>query len=196
MRILCLLYLIVGLSISPSPSSFEAELNRIARDFYSSTLDDCDNLKRKADYLSDDIEEALEEEEDYSTYEIGQLRQLLKEAEALEDYIGAVGGCGNYIPSISDFDLANRRVRASLFEIQSGQFCVQLILVELENFKTVMAYNNSSSNYKVSHQWQVPGSMRSGNGEMGLSKYSVRRIQNFGVETSTPKFANVRCRPF
>lgn len=95
--------------------NFEYQLIEITRNFKEKIMDkdECEKLKREADDLGDEIELAMEMEEEYTPAEMAELKKLKIEAEAMEEYIGSVGNCGNYVPTIANFNLANKRVRNS-----------------------------------------------------------------------------------
>lgn len=187
-------------NIQETPSDFDYELSDIARDFRNEIMneDECENLKRAADDLVDEIEEAIEMYGEYSIAEILELKKLKKEAEALEQFIAAVGDCGNYIPSIEEFNLANQRVRARVSYVSKNKYCVDMILVEIGDYVAYLAENNSSKNYTVSYKWKVTNGMSTGNGTMGLSKYSVRHIYNNRDEIAQKNISifGVNCKEF
>ncbi len=168
------------INLQETPSDFDYKLSDIARDFRNEIMneDECENLKRAADELVDEIEEVIEMDDEYSSTEIAELKKLKKEAEALEQFIAAVGDVGNYSPSIEEFNLANRRIRASVHYVSRNNYCVDIILVEIGDYVAYLTENNSSKNYTVSYKWKVPNGMSTGNGTMGLSKYSARHIYN------------------
>ena len=138
--------------------------------------DECEKQKRAADDLSDDINDAIKNTDEYNYDEIIELKKLEKEAEALEEFIAAVGNCGNYIPSIKIFNLANKRVGASVVSIVKDKYCVDVISVTIGNHVAYLGENNSTNNYTITYKWKTPNAMNSGNGTMGLSALSVRHI--------------------
>lgn len=165
-------------SLKESPNDFEYKLSDIVRKFKSEVMDkdECEKQKRAADDLADDIEDAIKNVDEYNSDEIIELKKLQKEAEALEEFIAAVGNCGNYIPSIKNFNLANRRVGANVASIIKDKYCVDVISVSIGNYVAYLGENNSSKNYTVTYKWKAPNGMNTGNGTMGLSQLSVRHI--------------------
>ena len=183
MKIYYLKALILVLSFSniqEFPSDFDYKLSDIVRRFKEEIMnkDVCENLKNETNYLVDDINDSLDKEGEYSYDEVLELKKLKKEAEALEEFIASVGDCGNYIPSIKDFNLANQRVNASISYVIKDKYCVDIILVEIGDYITYLAKNNSSKNLTISYKWKVPNGVNRGSGTMGLLKYSVRHIYN------------------
>lgn len=160
------------------PNDFDYELSQIVRKFKEEIMDEdeCENQKNEAGDLAEDIEDAIKKEGDYTSDEINTLKKLKKEAQALEGFIAVVGNCGNYIPSLDDFNLANRRVGASVVGISKGVFCVDVISVSIDDYVAYLGENNSLKNYTVSYKWKAPNGMNTGEGTMGLSKKSVRHI--------------------
>ena len=81
-----------------SPNDFDYRLSDIVRKFKLEIMDkdECEKQKRAADALSDDINDAIKNTDEYNYDEIIELKKLEKEAEALEEFIAAVGNCGNY----------------------------------------------------------------------------------------------------
>jgi hypothetical protein len=161
-----------------SPNDFDYRLSDIVRKFKLEIMDkdECEKQKRAADDLSDDINDAIKNTDEYNYDEIIELKKLEKEAEALEEFIAAVGNCGNYIPSIKIFNLANKRVGASVVSIVKDKYCVDVISVTIGNHVAYLGENNSTNNYTITYKWKTPNAMNSGNGTMGLSALSVRHI--------------------
>ena len=193
--------LILGISnIQETPSDFDYKLSDIAREFRNKIMneDECENLKRDADDLIDEIEDAIEMEDEYSYDEIIELKKLKKEAEALEDFIASVGDCGNYIPSINDFYLANQRINANVSYVIKDKYCVDIIIVQIGDYVAYLAKNSMSKNYTVSYKWKVQNGMSSGNGTMGLTKQSVRHIYNNREEPTKKNILiyDINCKEF
>jgi hypothetical protein len=71
--------LILGISnIQETPSDFDYKLSDIAREFRNKIMNEgeCENLKRDTDDLIDEIEDAIEMEDEYSYDEIIELKKL------------------------------------------------------------------------------------------------------------------------
>lgn len=187
-------------NLKETSSDFDFKLSDIARNFRNEIMnkDKCENLKRACDDLVDEIEGAIEMDDNYSHDEILELKKLKKEAEALEQFIASVGDCGNYIPSIDQFNLANQRIKANFSYVSRNEYCVDIILVEIGDYVAYLAKNNSSKNYTVSYKWEVPSRMNTGNGTMGLSEYSLRHIYNNRDETTQKSISifEVKCKEF
>ncbi|MEZ5003926.1 MAG: hypothetical protein R2730_12935 [Chitinophagales bacterium] len=187
-------------SYSDSPSDFEYELTKIVRAFKANIMDEdeCEDLKYEADDLADDIEDALDDSDNYTREEILKLKQLKKEAEALEEFIACVGHVGNYIPTLEDFNLANKRVRANVAIVSNNEFCIDVIVVNTGDYVAYLGKNSTDKNFTVSYEWKAVGATSSGNGTMGLSKQSVRHIYDNRDKPnqSSIKVFNVTCKEF
>lgn len=165
-------------------NDYDSDLTRISNDFRETIFDEdeCTNLKNEVGDVSNAIEEDIDSD-DYSIDEKNQLKVLLKEADALEDYIASIGNCGNYIPSIEKFNLANRRVGGSVSIISLDKYCVDVISVTIGDYICYLAKNNTTNNFTVSYKWTTPNGMHKGNGTMGLYGKSVRHIYDNRDET-------------
>lgn len=187
-------------SFKVTPSDFDYKLSEIARKFRIEimSLDECENLKTLTYYLVDEINDAIEMVEEYSYEEKLELKKLKKEAEALVQFIAVVGDCGNYTPSIDEFNLANKRVNARVSSVIKDKYCVDVILVEIGNYTTFLIKNKSAINYTVSYKYKTRDEMSIGSGKMGLSKYSVRNILNNREETTKKNisFFEISCKEF
>ncbi len=182
-----------------SPSSYESKLSNIASDFREKIMeeDDCKNLMYDASRVADDIDDELKKE-DYSSAEISQFKEVKRKAEALESYIGSVGGCLNTVPTIEEFNLANRMVGGSVSNVVQGKFCVDFISVTIDKYKVYLGENNSNSNYTVSYSLKAPDGLNSGKGTMGLSAKSVRHIYDNRKKPNQKTIIvyGVTCKPF
>lgn len=158
-------------------NDFDYELTGIVNDFRRDVMNKsrCEDLKRKADYLSDDIQKYLNEE-DVDQYEKDKLRQLKKETEAIEEYIGSVGDCGTYFPKMDDLILANNRIDGNITSQLKNKFCVDVITVTINEYVATLAYNNTINDYSITYKWKLSTGMSSGNGSMGLPSQCVRHM--------------------
>lgn len=171
--------LLVGVfDFKKSPGDFDNELTFIARKFVEVIMDkdECEKQKSAADDLADEIQRAIKQIDRYNSSELAVLKQLKNEAEAMEKFIGVVADCGNYFPSIDDFNLANRRVRANVVNIIKDKHCIDIITVSIGDYAAYLGLNNSTNNYTVIYKWKSLNGMTTGNGKMGLFKSSVRHI--------------------
>jgi len=187
-------------SLPESPNDFDYKLSDIVRNFKSDIMDkdECENQKRAAGDLADDIEDAIKNVDEYNSDEIIELKQLEKEAIALEEFISSVGNCGNFPPTIKNFNLANRRVGANVSIIIKDKYCVDVISVSIGNYVAYLGENNTSKNYTVTYNWKAPTGMNTGNGTMGLSKLSVRHIYNNREKPSQKNISvfGIACKEF
>ena len=145
MKIFLIYFIIVifgWIRFKDSPSSYESKLSSIAIDFRNKIMEeyDCKNLMYYASRVADDIDNELKKE-DYSTAEILEFKELKRKAEALEKYIGTVGGCGNNFPTIEEFNIANRLVGGNVANVVQGKFCVDFISVSIDKYIVYIAEN-------------------------------------------------------
>ena len=185
--------------LNDTPSSYESKLSNIASDFREKIMekDDCKNLMYDASRVADDIDDELKKE-DYSASEISQFKEVKRKAEALESYIGSVGGCSNTFPTVEEFNLANRIVGGSVSNLVQAKFCVDFISVSIDKYKVYLGENNSNSNYTVSYSWKAPDGLNSGKGTMGLSAKNIRHIYDNREKPNQKKISifGVTCKPF
>ncbi len=186
------------LNSQETPSDFDYKLSNIAHNFRNEIMNknECENLKRDTEDLVDEIEEAIEMDDRYTNDEIQELKKLKKEAEAIEQFIASVGDCGNYIPSIKEFNLANQRIRANVSYVSKNKYCVDIILVEIGDYVAYLAKNNTTKNYTLSYKWKTPNGFKSGNGTMGIIKYSIRHFYNNRDDISKKniKVLDINCK--
>jgi hypothetical protein len=143
--------------------------------FRSICKQECQSLMYEASDVADDIQSNLKKE-DYSESEVVQFKALIKKARALENYIGAVGSCSNVLPTIEQFYLANKMVGGTIGTISKEDFCIDFISVTINKYFVVLSENNTNENYKVSYNWKIQGSSKTGNGIIGLSSKSLRSV--------------------
>ena len=163
---------------SDSPSDFERKLSSIANEFREKIMneDDCKDLMNDASRIADDIEDELKEDDKYSASEVNQFKEVKKKAEALESFIGTVGGCSSSSATIEDFNIANRMVGFSVTNVVQGKFCVDFISVSTEQYIVYLGENNAINNYVVTYKHKSPNGMNTGSGYFGLSSKSVRHL--------------------
>lgn len=179
MKISLILFLL-SISIfrtSSSPSDYEYKLFNIASDFRNNIMDEdkCRRLLNDASSIVYDIEGEIKNNE-FSNTELSEYKTVKKKAEALQAYIGAVGGSTNAMPTISEFMYANSLVRGDVATLFQEKFCIDIISVKIDNFTAYLGENNTNSNYSVSYKWKSPDGISKGNGTMGLPKKTVRHI--------------------
>lgn len=182
MKIFFLLFLFIPLKeIKKSPSDFENELTYIVKNFKEDIMDEykCNRLMNDAGSISDKIEYELDDSSKYSSYEISQLRELKTKADALQSYIGGVGGCASAMfPSFKEFEIANQMVGGSVTYVNQRKFCVDFISVSIGNYVVYLAKNITSTNYMVKYNWKNSTGTSKGNGTMGLPEKTIRSIYN------------------
>jgi hypothetical protein len=182
MKMFFLLFLFIPIKeIKKSPSNFENDLNYIVAKFKEDIMNEyeCKKLMNDAGYISDKIVKEINNSNQYSSYEISQLKELKTKADALESYIGGVGGCASAMfPSIKEFEIANQMVWGSVSYVNQGKFCVDFIFVTIGNYVVYMSKNNNSTSYTIKYNWKSSNGTSKGNGTMGLPEKTVRSIYN------------------
>jgi hypothetical protein len=180
MKIFFLLFLFIPLKeIKKSPPDFENELTHIVKNFKENIMDErkCSRLMNDAGSVSNDIEEELNNSNQYSSYEISQLRELKTKADAIQSYIGGVGSCASAMfPTFKEFEIANQMVWGSVSFVNQGKFCVDFISVTIGNYVVYMAKNNSSTSSIIKYNWKNSNGTSKGNGTMGLPDKTIRSI--------------------
>ncbi|TLP79237.1 hypothetical protein [Maribacter sp. ACAM166] len=163
-----------------SPDDFNRDLSRIVDDFKEAIMDEdeCDDLKDKAEDIADDIEELLEDSDDFSPEEISQFKQLKTEAENIEDFIAVVSGVGNAFPKTTDFKEVNRKVRMDIYTLGKYDFCVDVQVAEIGDYRAYLVTNNSGNNVRLKINWKTANGASSGSSEVGMLGKSIRHILN------------------
>lgn len=161
-------------------NNFDYKLSEIVDEFKQGIMikSKCEDQKREANFLVEDIKKALKNEYNYSTVEMRSLNVLQKEAEALEQYIAVVGNCGGNILSSDNFYMINKKVGGSVLNTMNKKLCVDVISVKIGAYVTYLAENSSTKNYTIKYKWngKVANGTNKGNGEAGMLKNSLRNI--------------------
>tara|TARA_R110001606_G_scaffold288803_2_gene436917 strand:- start:24 stop:632 length:609 start_codon:yes stop_codon:yes gene_type:complete len=161
-----------------SPSDLDRELMNIARDLKKLILDEdeCEELKDKAEDIEDEIEELLEESEDFSPEEISELKQLKNLAANIQDFITVVAGVGNAFPKTIDFKQVNDKVRIDIYTLEKYDFCVDVQIAEIGDYRAYLVTNNSVNNVRLKINWKTANRASSGSSEVGMLGKSIRHI--------------------
>ena len=200
--LIVLIFLGIGLPCAAiqSPSSLDSELSRIARDFKEVIMDEdeCDKLKDKAEDIADEIEELLKKSPDFSPEEISQLRHLKTEAEGIEDFIAVVAGVGSEVAKLEDFIKANDRINADIYYFSKEELCVDLLIVEINDYQAFLVANNSIKNVTLNYEWKAKDKSSHGNSKSGMASKSIRHMLN---NRDCPiinniDFQNITCQEF
>lgn len=182
-----------------SPEDFNRELSRIVGDFQEVIMDEneCDDLKDEAEDIADEIEELLEKSENFSHEEISQLKQLKTEAENIEDFITVVAGVGNAFPKLTDFKEVNEKVGVQIFRLSQYEFCVDVLVIEIDEYRAYLVGNNSTKNVRLTINWKANNGSRSGKSEVGMVGNSIRHILD-NRDDSLEKLIiqSITCREF
>lgn len=165
-----------------SLNNFDYKLSEIVDEFRQVIMNKskCEDQKREASFLVEDIKKALKNEYRYSTVEISNLNALQKEAEALEQFIAVVGNCGGNILSSDNFYLINEKVEGSVLNATNKKLCIDIISVKIGAYVTYLAENSSTKNYTINYRWngKLANGTNNGNGTTGMAKKSIRNIYN------------------
>ena len=183
-----------------NPRDFDRQLSTIAEDFKEVIMDEdeCEELKDKAEYISKEIEELLEESEGFSSEEILQLEQLKTEAEGIEDFIAVVAGVGSAVPKVKDFIRANERMGVGLYYISQEEYCVDILVVEIDEYVTYLASNNSNKSFRLNFEWKTKDKSSFGSSKVGMSSKTIRSMLNNRDYTlkNNIDFKNIECIEF
>lgn len=159
-------------------NDYDYQLSKIVSNFKENIKNksECESLKRKANYLSDDIKTSINDANLDSNEKI-KLGQLLKETKAVEEFIGSIGNAGNSMfIEMAKIQLANGRINASISKLAKYKYCVDIYQISLNGYIATMAFNNSTENYSIYYKWKSFDGQKSGNGNMGLPNNSMRHI--------------------
>jgi hypothetical protein len=176
---------------------FDSQLNAVVTDFKQNIFDQqkCEAASQKAGTIADAIEEAMNEE-GLSKGDRKKLEELKKEAEALEDYILAIGGINDGFETVEKMNLANARVHGDISAVQKGDFCVDIISVSIGDFICYLAENNSSKIISVNYKWKGPDGTKSGSGTVKVFANSVHAMYSNRKDKDTKKvtFMGLTCK--
>lgn len=194
--LLCLPFLSFT-SINTSTEDFDTQLNAVVTDFKQNIFDQakCEAASKKAGEISDAIEEALNED-GVDKSERKKLEGLKKEAEALEDFILAIGDINGGFETVEKMNLANSRVKADISNVQKGDFCVDIISVTIGEFICYLAENNGSKIISVNYKWKGPDGTKSGSGTIKVFPTSVHAMYSNRKDKGTKdiKFMGLTCK--
>jgi hypothetical protein len=160
-----------------SATDYDAQLNEVVADFKQNIFDQqkCEAASKKAGDIADAIEEAMNED-GLDKAERKKLEALKKEAEAVEDYILAVGDINDGFETVEKMNLANARVHGDIHEVQKGDFCTDIISVTIGDYICYLAENNSSKIISVNFKWKGPAGAKSGSGTIKVFAESVHAM--------------------
>ncbi|MDQ3108366.1 MAG: hypothetical protein M3R17_00595 [Bacteroidota bacterium] len=192
-----ILPLLLFTSFRISTTDFDAQLNEVVADFKQNIFDQqkCESASKKAGDISDAIEEALNED-GLDKSERKKLEGLKKEAEALEDYILAIGDITGGFETVEKMNLANSRVKGEITSVQKGDFCVDIISVSIGDFICYLAENNSSKIISVNYKWKGPDGTKSGSGTIKVFAASVYAMYSNRKDKEVKKvtFMGLTCK--
>jgi hypothetical protein len=164
-------------SFRTSTDDFNAQLDAVVTDFKQNIFDEqkCQAASSKAGSIADAIEEALNGD-GLDKGERKKLEGLKKEAEALEDYISAVGDINGGFITVEKMNLANARVHGDISAVQKGDFCTDIVSVSIGDFICYLAENNGSKIISVNYKWKGPDGAKSGSGTVTVYANSVHAM--------------------
>lgn len=201
-------YLILSLAIlfffhpilKENPKDFDYKLSNIVNAFKRGILDsdECDRKKLEVQYLIEEIDEAIKDEGEYTLDEIISLKNIKKDAQAIEEYFAVIGNCGGNDFTLENFYLANRRVGGNISNVINGVFCVDVISVTIGDYIAYLANNNSTKDNKITYKWKGNNGNNTGDGNIWLSHKSVRHIYDNRENLSLKKITvySITCKEF
>lgn len=189
-------YLVLFFVILCQDQSFESRLNSICRNFQDQPTDKalCEQLQNDAEELVEEID--LEIKNETNPQIISTYNKLKDEANAVVDFIGAVGNCSQTILSQDRLRLVGKRINYRLSKVGKEEFCVNLISISIGSYTCFLFENNSANNYVIQFQWKTQDGRESGNGKMGLPSHSVRPVRDNRESLRIPRPTVVTCRMF
>lgn len=171
---------------------FDDTLSDIVQGFIEEIMDlsECEYQIDEVDDLIDDMSEAIDDwDEEDSFDDLRQLKSLLKEAEAVEDFFQGVCPSTGRISSIENMFLANQRIDADIAYVVKDKFCIDVISITIGRYVAFFYMNDTSKNFKVSHKWQSVEGYPAGHGNFGLASRSLLQFANSREEI---KLKNIR----
>jgi hypothetical protein len=199
-KLLLLLLCLPFLSFIPTritAEDFDAQLNAVVADFKQNIFDQakCEAASQKAGTISDAIEDALNED-GVDKGERKKLEGLKKEADALEDFILAIGDINGGFETVEKMNLANSRVKAEISGVQKGDFCVDIISVSIGDYICYLAENNGSKIISVNYKWKGPAGTKSGSGTVKVFANSVHAMYSNRKDPGTKElvFMGLTCK--
>ena len=117
-------------------SYFEHKLNFIATNFAGNIFNkrECENNLDEAKRLLSDIEKEIDDNKNYSSYEIITLNDLKSKSDALVNYIAVLANIDTYIITMDQLNVASKLCDASYSNISSGKSCANIILLKIRKY--------------------------------------------------------------
>ena len=128
--------LIFNFSNGQSYSEYDSDLTRIVQSLKENIKNksECEDLKKEAYFLSNNIEKTIDKDE-LGANEKKQLESLLKETEAVQEFIGTIANAGNNMfVDMKQVLLANERINASIVKISNYNFCIDIYQVTFNGY--------------------------------------------------------------
>lgn len=169
-------------SMAHSPDYFERQLADLVFDFKKDIMEEskCNELILRANSLEREVSNLLKSNEGHSSNNVSEFNKFLTEVKAIKHFIAALTCRRNYVLTIDMLYLANKRIGANIGNINSGEYCIDLYRMVIDEYKAYIIMNHTESGYKVSYEWSLECEMskKSGHGDIGTPKKSVRRLIN------------------
>lgn len=168
----------VPLLANPNTIQFDIQLNEFVVAFKNEILDltACEKIRNEIKDLVLDIERESLQESKYESEDIIALKQLKKDGDALERFIGVLGNCGHYYLTIEMFELANIRFKGTYQIILQNDNNLNVIAYNIEGYQFLFFENNSEVQYRVHYKWKEIDGFKSGDGTLGILKSSITNI--------------------
>jgi hypothetical protein len=185
------------ISLKETATDFDKQLNDVVADFKLNIFDQqkCQAASDKAANISEGITDAMNED-GISKSDIKKLQDLKKEADALQDYILAVGNIEGGFETVDKLNLANSRVQGNISSVSNGKFCMDIISVSIGDYICYMAENNSDKITSVNYKWKGPDGTKSGSGTISVFAHSVNAMYSNRAEPAVNKveFLSLTCK--
>lgn len=140
--------------------------------------DECERIRDNVENLIEEIEDELDDDEPKSNDEIYELQKIKKEAIAIEEYISVIILGNNGFLDIDNLRLANDRINGAISYVTNGKYCINIVCIKINGFKSYLFYNPSNENLTGYYKYKANNYNGIGKGYMGIMKYSMRSIFN------------------
>jgi hypothetical protein len=185
------------ITLKDSATDYDKQINDVVADFKLNIFDQqkCQAASQKAAGIADNISDAINEG-DLSKADLKKLEDLKKDAEAVEDYIMAVGNLDGGFETVEKFNLANNRVKGDIGSVSNGKFCVDIISVSIGDFICYLAENNNDKITSVNYSWKSPAGAKSDSGTITVFAHSIGAMYSNRKDpkTNTVEFMGLVCR--
>jgi hypothetical protein len=179
-----------------SSTDFDGKLDKLVTSFKQNIFNKqkCDSCSAAAKNIASDIQDVLDDG-GMEKSEIKKMEALKKEADALENYISAVGDLDGGFSTVADLNLANTRVQGNISN-ETGKFCTDIISVTIGDYICYLAENNTSKIISVNYRWKDESGTNSSSGTVKVFANSIRAMYSNREKPKVNKveFLGLNCK--